>query len=111
MSRPMLSSAGGALLRSLLSRVEAERSRILLTSWLSVDWQSLTFVGERHMASFAVQGPDPEGLARRFTDGLEEADLLLGGGRFVADLKVTHRSAPTPEGTVVIELEALTLDD
>jgi len=111
MSRPMLSSAGGALLRSLLARVETERSRILLTSWLSVDWQSLTFVGERHMASFAISGKDAVDLARRFTEGLEDAELPLGGGRFVADLKVTNRSALTTEGTVVVELEALTLDD
>lgn len=111
MSRPMLSTAGGSLLRALLARVGEERSRILLTSWLSVDWQSLTFVGERHMASFSISGSDAVNLAQRFTQNLAEADLPLGGGRFVADLQVTHRSDPTPEGAVVVELEALTLEE
>lgn len=107
----MLSTAGGALLRALLARVGEDRSRVLLTSWLSVDWQSLTFVGERHMASFSISGGDAVGLARRFTEGLADADLPLGGGRFVADLQVMDRSDPTPEGAVVVELEALTLED
>lgn len=85
-----------------------QQSRILLTSWLSVDWQSLTFVGERHCASFAIRGEGAEELARRWTDGLDEADLPLGGGRFVADLKVVH-CAPARDGEMVVELEALTL--
>lgn len=110
MSRPLLSVAGGALLRCLLSRVNDERNRIILTSWTSVDWQSLTFAGERHRASFLLTGPGAADLARRWTDGLDEADLPLGGGRFVADLTVTKGEAQ-PDGTVPVELEALTLDD
>ncbi|WP_152569404.1 MULTISPECIES: hypothetical protein [Sphingomonas] len=108
MSRPMLSSAGSALHRALMTMVENEQSRFLLTSWLSVDWQSLTFVGERHMASFAVRGEQALELAEKLVAGLEEAELPLGGGRFVADLKVIH-CAPARDGDVVIELEALTL--
>jgi len=107
----MLSSAGGALMRALLARANDDRRRILLTSWMSVDWQSLTFVGERHMASFSLSEPDAHGLAGRWLDGIEEAELPLGGGRFVADIKVTNRSAPAADGSVVVELEALTLED
>ena len=110
MSRPLLSAAGGALLRTLLARVDDERNRIVLTSWTTVDWQSLTFAGERHRASFSVTGVDASGLAARWTDGLEDADLPLGGGRFVADLTVTANELQ-PDGSVRIDLEALTLDD
>jgi len=109
-SRPLLSAAGGALLRTLLARVDNERHRIILTSWTTVDWHSLTFAGERHRASFSVTGVDALELAARWTEGLEDADLPLGRGRFVADLTVTANE-PQPDGSVRIDLEALTLDD
>jgi D-Tyr-tRNAtyr deacylase len=107
----MLSSAGGALLRALYAKVENERGKILLTSWTTVDWQSLTFAGERHQASFTITGDDAAGLAARWTGGLDEADLPLGGGRFVADLEVMRCGPPAPDGSVTVELEALTLTD
>jgi hypothetical protein len=43
-----MSPTASALLRALLERAGAPRDRILLTSVRSTDWQSLTFIGERH---------------------------------------------------------------
>ena len=43
-----MSPGASAVLRGLLDRAGAPRDRILLSHVRSVDWQSLTFVGERH---------------------------------------------------------------
>ena len=48
MMRPPLSRAAAGLLRSIVARAGGARHRILLIEFRSVDWQSLTFVGERH---------------------------------------------------------------
>jgi hypothetical protein len=56
MNRLPMSSAGAALLRALLTRALVDRDRILLTNYRSTDWQSLTFVGERHELHFRVPG-------------------------------------------------------
>lgn len=110
MSRPLLSASGGALLRCLLARVNDERHRIILTHWSITDWQSLTFTGERHEAQFSVTGAEAAELAARWTEGLEEADLPIGSGRFVADLKV-ETGTTDRDGNVPVALEALTLTD
>jgi hypothetical protein len=43
-----MSPTASTLLRALLERAGAPRDRIVLTSVRSTDWQSLTFIGERH---------------------------------------------------------------
>lgn len=48
MIRVLMSSAAAGLLRAILSRAGIARERVLLTEIRSVDWQSLTIVGERH---------------------------------------------------------------
>ena len=111
MTRSLLSRSAGALMRGLLERAGNDRNRILLSSWASVDWQSLTFVGERHEASFRVTGPHAAALARRWTSGLADAELNLGGGMFVAELSVADLSSEGADGSVVVALEALTLND
>ena len=58
MMRSALSVAAAGLLRSLLARAGVERDRILLTDFRSTDWQSLTFVGERHEIRLRLPGPD-----------------------------------------------------
>ncbi|MCW3798745.1 hypothetical protein OMW55_13095 [Sphingomonas sp. BN140010] len=83
----------------------------MLSSWTSVDWQSLTFVGERHQASFRLLGPDAPALARRWSKGLEDAELDVGRGMFVAELTVADLSPEGADGSVVVSLEALTLKD
>ena len=60
MNRIPMSKAGTALLRALLSRTLVEPDRILLTDYRSSDWQSLTFVGERHEMRFRIPGPDAQ---------------------------------------------------
>ena len=47
MLRMALSRAASGLLRALLERIGDQRDRILLSEVQSVDWQSLTFAGER----------------------------------------------------------------
>jgi hypothetical protein len=56
MNRIAMSKAGAALLRALLSRALVEPDRILLTDYRSSDWQSLTFVGERHENAISNPG-------------------------------------------------------
>lgn len=107
----MLSRQAGALLRCLMGRVDDERNRILLSSWVTVDWHSLTFAGERHQAAFRIIGEDGLRLAERFVAGLEEAELPLGPSAFVAELAISERPAVTPDGSVSFALEALTLRD
>jgi hypothetical protein len=48
MMKLALSPAAAGLLRSLLGRAGVDRDRILLSEFRSTDWQSLTFMGERH---------------------------------------------------------------
>ena len=110
MTRSLLSKSAAALTRSLLERAGNDRNRILLSSWTSVDWQSLTFAGERHEASFRLLGPAAVELARRWTDGLEDAELALGKGMFVAELSVSIAPVAA-DGSVTVALEALTLAD
>lgn len=56
MTRLPMSIAGAALLRALLARALVDRDRILLTDYRSTDWQSLTFIGERHEMRFRIPG-------------------------------------------------------
>lgn len=110
MNRPRMSQAACSLLRTLMRRADADRHRIFLTHWVSTDWQSLTFTGERHRAGFRIAAPDALALARRWTDGIEEADLPVGRG-FVAEIGLTGPLALQDDGSVLVELEALTLED
>lgn len=57
-----------------------------------------------------MTGAEVADLAARWTEGLEEADLPIGSGRFVDDLKV-ETGAPDRDGNVPVALEALTLSD
>ncbi|WP_272873179.1 hypothetical protein [Sphingomonas arenae] len=42
--------------------------------------------------------------------GIEEADLPLGRG-FVGDIALAGPVAPQPDGSVLVDVEALTLED
>jgi len=110
MSRPLMSAAAGALLRALLNRAGRDGARILLTDLTSVDWHSLTYAGERHLAGFAIGGSDAMALAERWLSGIEDADLPIGKSRFVAEIKVTEAPEVQEDGTVFLRIEALTLD-
>ena len=104
----VMSAAASAFVRGLLARVGADRNRILLRDVRSVDWQSLIFAGERHRIGLRVTGPNALSVARRLTAGIEDADFCIPG-HFVADVLVIGELAGDADGSVSVELEALTL--
>ena len=50
-------------------------------------------------------------LAERWTDGLPDAELDMGRGRFVADIAVRGDLKRRDDDSVLVEIEALTLCD
>jgi hypothetical protein len=103
-----MSAAAAALLRASLNRAEVSRDRILLTKFHSVDWQSLTFVGERHEIELRIPGPASDQVARRLCDGLEDAEFSIPG-QTVADVAVEGEPIAAPDGSTTIAIEALTI--
>jgi hypothetical protein len=103
-----MSVAAAGLLRALLARAGVERDRILLTEFRSIDWNSLTFAGERHLVSLRIPGPGAEAVARQITDGLEEAEFTIPG-QIVADIALARPPASQPDGSITLEIEALTV--
>lgn len=108
MVRIAMSAAASGLLRALISRAGVPRDRILLTDLLSVDWQSLTFVGERHQISLRILGSSSDSVARCFTRGLEGADFVIPG-QIVADIAVVSGPVRTGDGSTQLSIEALTI--
>lgn len=106
--RVPLSPAAAGLLRSLLARAEVDRERILLTDFRSTDWQSLTFVGERHEISLRLAAPDAAMLVERLSDRLEDVEWNIKG-QIVADIGLDGPPITAPDGSVVLNLEALTI--
>jgi hypothetical protein len=102
------STAASGLLRALLARAGVPRDRILLTNLRSVDWQSLTFIGERHEISFRISGPHSDAVAKRLTHGLENADFVIPG-QVVADIAVVGEPEQTGDGSTQLTIEALTI--
>jgi hypothetical protein len=110
MMKMAMSPAAAALLRSLLARAGVERDRILLTEFRSIDWQSLTFVGERHEIRLRIPGPDSRVTAGRLLDGLEDADFEVWG-HFVADITIAEGPTDREDGSIELGIEALTVAD
>ena len=94
-----MSSAGAALLRALLTRALVNRDRILLTDYRSTDWQSLTFVGERHELRFRVAGPDAQAIYERMTDKLDGTEFTIPR-QIVADVVVYGQPSREPDGSI-----------
>ena len=107
--RGALSPVAAQLLRGLCARTGLDRDRVLLSSCRSVDWQSLTFTGERHEIGLLLRGPDAAAAAARLRDGLGEAEWSLRG-HVVVDIVIAAERA-SDDGAVHIDLEALTLSD
>lgn len=105
-----LSPAAAALLRALLDRAGVSRDRIFLISFLSKDWHSLTFVGERHHVSLRIPGPDAGPVAARLVDGIEEAEFTLPG-HLVGDIRLVAGPTAADDGSLSLDLEALTIAD
>ena len=108
MMKMALSPAAFGLLRALTASAEVPRDRILLRSWRSVDWQSLTFVGERHHISLRVSGPDSAAAVARLTSRLDDAEFVIPG-HIVADIMVVGGPDRASDGSTTLNIEALTI--
>jgi hypothetical protein len=107
--RATLSPVAAQLLRALTTRMELQSEKVLVSNCRSVDWQSLTFTGERHEISLRVAPPEAEQAVALLRDGLEDAEFGLRG-HVVADLLIVAERVE-PDGAVLVDLEALTLSD
>ncbi len=108
MMRIALSPAAAGLLRSLLARTGVDRSRILLTEFRSIDWQSLTIIAERHELRLRVPGPDSGEILSRLLTGLDDAEFAIPG-HLVADIGVVDQPRREADGSMTVALEALTV--
>ena len=108
MMKLALSPAAAGLLRALVGRAGIHRDRILLTEFRSTDWQSLTFVGERHQMELRIPAPDATLLASRIFSGLAEAEFVIPG-QIVADVGLEQPPLSNPDGSVTLYIEALTI--
>ena len=106
--RPPLSSAATGLLRGLIARAGIERERILLSGFRSIDWQSLTFIGERHEICLIILPPDAISATARITDELGDAEWHIAG-QIVADVGLAAPARANPDGSITLSLEALTI--
>jgi hypothetical protein len=110
MNRIAMSAAASGLLRALIARAGVPRDRILLTNVQSIDWQSLTFIGERHQFHLRVPGPGSSSVIERICSGLEEAEFTISG-QIVADIAVLGVPMREADGSTNITIEALTVAD
>lgn len=110
MVRMTMSPAAAGLLRGLISRARIEKNRILLTEVTSIDWQSLTFTGERHKLVFRITGADARDVAARVCSGLEDAELHVPGA-IVADIGLIGEITQAGGEGVAMTIEALTVAD
>ena len=110
MNRLVMSAAASGLVRALIRRADVPQNRILLTNVQSVDWQSLTFTGERHQLQLRVPGPDAQAIVRRLCGGLEEADFSIRG-LVVADITLAGAPEDQADGSIALAIEALTIVD
>ena len=110
MNRLPMSKAAAGLLRAFLSRALVDKDRILLTEYRSTDWQSLTFVGERHEMRFRILGPDAGKIYEGMTGNLSDTEFAIPR-QLVADIAVY--GAPTHEcdGSISFGIEALTIEE
>lgn len=108
MMKLAMSPAAAGLLRSLLARAGVDRNRILLSDFRSTEWNSLTFAGERHEITLRIPGPAAADVAKLLVDGLEEADFTIPA-QIVADIGLVRAPSDQPDGSILVEIEALTV--
>lgn len=108
MMKLALSPAAAGMLRALLARAGIDRDRILLTEFRSTDWQSLTFVGERHEMELRITGKDATFFAPRLAAGLNDAEFSVPG-QIVADIGLRFPPSHNDDGSVTLQIEALTI--
>jgi len=110
MNRIAMSQAASALLRAMIARSGVPRDRILLIDVQSVDWQSLTFTGERHSIELRVSAPHSETIVKRMCADLEDAEFSIPGV-IVADICVAGSPSRSADGSTHLTIEALTVAD
>ena len=110
MTRLPMSAAASALLRALLARAGIARDRILLTDYRSIDWQSLTFVGERHEMQFRIPGPMAMEAYRAMTGDLAESEVSIAR-QILADIAVFGIPTQERDGSISFGIEALTIEE
>ena len=110
MMKLALSPAAAGLLRALLGRAGVDRDRILLSEFRSTDWQSLTFMGERHEMELRVPGPNADEIVDRLAAGLADAEFAIPG-QIVADIGFERPPSRNPDGSFSLFIEALTVSD
>ena len=108
MMKLAMSTAAAGLLRALLDRAGVDRNRILLSDFRSVDWNSLTFAGERHEIALRIPGPNAAAVCALLVNGLEEADFAIPG-QIVADIALARPLHGQPDGSFLLAIEALTV--
>src|SRR6266511_667413 len=110
MNRIAMSAAATSLLRALTGRARVSPDRILLTNLRSVDWQSLTFTGERHLIELRVPGPNSGEIVERMCARLEIAEFSIPGV-IVADIGLRGKTRLALDGSTSLTIEALTIAD
>ncbi|WP_265571083.1 hypothetical protein [Sphingomicrobium nitratireducens] len=108
MMKLALSPAATSLMRGLLARTGVAADRIILIEARSTDWQSLTFIGERHEISLRIPPPDAQVVARALTEGLEEAEFAIPG-QILADIALAEPPIALADGSLGLMIEALTI--
>lgn len=106
--RIAISAAASGLLRALLARAAVPRDRILLTEIRSTEWQSLTFIGERHQIELRIPGPEARKTAARIIGGLDQVEFNIPG-QIVADVALIGEPRTNDDGSLTLKVEALTI--
>jgi hypothetical protein len=110
MTRLPMSPAGAALLRAFLARAGIDGNRILLTEYRSTDWQSLTFVGERHELRFRIPGPNADEIYELMTSDLADSEVAVSR-QILADIAVFGTPTYEADGSISFGIEALTIEE
>ncbi len=105
-----MTQAASGLLRALVDRAGTNRNRILLSDWTTIDWHSLTFSGEKHRAGLVFSGSEAAARASEWAAGLEKAEFDLGPSAFLAEIAIVAPPQAREDGSVLLELEALTIE-
>ena len=82
----------------------------MLSEFRSTDWQSLTFIGERHQVHLRIPGPGADAIVGRMTADLEDVEFAIPG-HIVADIVLAGPMRRDDDGSISVELEALTIAD
>ena len=80
----------------------------MLSDFRSTDWQSLTFVGERHEIGLRLAGSDAARIVERLTDRLEDVEWQIPG-QIVADIGLDGPPVEYADGSIILSIEALTI--